>query len=63
LLTNVEKDGTTGGSRKGQKGRKERPEFSPLGILEAYKRQPNNEKLHSVLKSVLKVMPVWLKRV
>lgn len=64
LITNMEKDGTTSVSRS-RKTRSEEgeEEFSPLRILEIYKYQPNVEKLHSMLKSVIRVMPVWLKKV
>jgi transposase len=64
LITNMEKDGTTSFSKsrktKSQEGEEE---FSPLRILEIYKYQPNVEKLHSMLKSVIRAMPVWLKKV
>jgi transposase len=64
LITNIEKDGTThisktskARSEEGEEGE----EFSPMRILEIYKHQPYIEKLHVLLKSVIRVMPVWLK--
>jgi len=66
LITNMEKDGTTSVSRSRKKTSEDggdEDEFSPMRILEIYKYQPNVEKLHSMLKSVIRVMPVWLKKV
>ena len=64
LITNMEEDGTTrpssGGEPKSSKGA---GEFSPMRILDIYKYQPNVEKLHSMLKSFIRAMPVWLKKV
>ena len=64
LITNIERDGRTGVAR-GRKREREvgDEEFSPMRILEIYKYQPHVEKLHTMLKSVIRVMPVWLKSV
>jgi transposase len=66
LITNIERDGSTRvkSKRERQKeGLEVEDLFPPLRILEIYKRQPNVEKLHSVLKSWIRAMPVWLKKV
>jgi transposase len=61
LITNIEKDGTTRPPSSGEQ--KGEGEFSPMRILDIYKYQPNVEKLHSMLKSFIRAMPVWLKKV
>jgi transposase len=64
LITNVERDGASGVSRSRKRERQlGEEEFSPLRILEIYKYQPHVEKLHVMLKSVIRVTPVWLKDV
>jgi transposase len=64
LITNIEPDGTTR-PPKDRKAEPQDPEagFRPMRILEIYKGQPNIEKLHSMLKSFIQAMPVWLKKV
>jgi transposase len=61
LITNIEKDGTTRPPSSGEQ--KGEGEFSSMRILDIYKYQPNVEKLHSMLKSFIRAMPVWLKKV
>ncbi len=66
LITNIERDGTTKVSttrKKTSESKDDKDKFSPMRILDIYKYQPNVEKLHSMLKSMLRVMPVWLKKV
>jgi transposase len=66
LITNIELDGSTHPKDRsaGDKAAVSPDDpFRPMRVLEIYKGQPNIEKLHSMLKSFIQAMPVWLKKV